>query len=435
MGNISNLKVQDKGPTKDKEAQKEKQSTDNLQESSDKSAKTLPQPSGKQGAEPIPNRPPLKDSIRKDKGGNPTKTNVSSEGKQHERLDAPREKSKKEQGIQSSPNRPPLKDSIRKDKDGNPTKTNVSSEGKQHERLDAPREKRTNENQARLKAREMAKLINSGNLKSKDYKQLLHSLEFFEGDAYRAFTNELDLKLSQKIGSTAKMQTGFPKGKITKLMPEALRDLNKLNNPAQDLAQFPTTEIIPTSEARVVRGGFKRSITVGGSVETDHSKTVQVYTDSSDSFGADLKIPDNKVFNLNFGGEIKEGVKETDQKEQRISSQNAVTTSRSFTIQRVERDVMRFDYLESHHISGSPSNTYVTKDDPVGNPFLVNAYGPPRRGRDIQRGYRVVPDDGGKSLTFWNDYSTYAPNDKAALDQVRKFLKSEQKKLEEKSDV
>jgi hypothetical protein len=255
----------------------------------------------------------------------------------------------------------------------------------------------TDREAAKLKAREIAEAINTGKWKQKDNEQLGHWLEFFEDDAWNAFMFELEDAIGKKI-------TEFEGA------PREHTDIFATSTEAN--------RIIPTSEAKIARGGFKVAYSAQIFEETSESTSVEVYNDLSASAGVSVEIPIKKVVKFKFGAEAKRGRRTAEKEEEKKASRSGRTISRSFTIQKLERDVMNYQYIKTYH-APAPIAKKVTR--------AQTGYGP-----EIQNGFQIVPDEGGKPWgPFWNIYSGYVPVEGSALSQVWEVLTTEQKKIAE----
>lgn len=252
----------------------------------------------------------------------------------------------------------------------------------------------TDSEQARAKAREIADSIKGGKA---DDQRLAHWLEFFEGSAWHAFLDELESSIAERI-------TEFESE------PEEHKDIFA--------SSTETSLIIPTSEAKVARGGFKVAYFAQVLEETSESTSVEVYNDLSASAGLSVEIPLGKVAKFKFGAEAKRGRRSARKEEQKEAKRSGTTISRSFTIQKMEREVMNFQYLKTY-IAPAPIAKEVRRT-PTGH------------GIYIQNGFRIVPDEGGEPWgPFWNIYSGYVQVQGSALTPVWEVLAAEQRKIAE----
>lgn len=255
----------------------------------------------------------------------------------------------------------------------------------------------TSREQAKRKAREIGELINTNKWKPENNEQLVHWLEFFEGNALQAFESELEDAIGEKI-------TEFE------------------GNAKKHTDIFATSTeaslIIPTSEARIVRDGFKVAYFALVYEESSESTSIEVYNDLSVSAGFSIEIPIKKIARFKFGAEAKGGRRAAEKTEEKKGSRTGRTISRSFTIQKLERDVTNYQYIKTYH-APAPIAKEVTRAWTGTNP-------------EIQHGYQIVPDEGGKSWgPFWNVYSGYVPVEGSALSQVWEILTVEQRNIAE----
>jgi len=254
----------------------------------------------------------------------------------------------------------------------------------------------TDSKQAELKAREIAELINTGKWKKENNERLVHWLEFFEGIALTTFIYEFQ-------DATGK--------EITEFEGEGKKHTDIFATSA------PVNLIVPTSEAKVARGGFKVGYFAQILEESSESTSVEVYSDMSAGAGFSIELPIKKVAKFKLGVEAKKGRKSAEKEEQKTASRSGRTISRSFTIQKLERDVINYQYLKTY-IAPTPMAEEVIRTETGYNP-------------EIQTGFQIVPDEGGKPWgPFWNVYSG-GQVEGSALPHVWKVLTAEQKKIAE----
>ncbi|MBI3934609.1 MAG: DUF4157 domain-containing protein [Acidobacteria bacterium] len=255
----------------------------------------------------------------------------------------------------------------------------------------------TDSEQARLKARELAELINTGKWKQENNEQLARWLEFFEDIALASFIDELQDAIGRKI---------------TEFEGEEKEHTDIFATSTE------ANLIIPTSEAKVARGGFKVAYFAQIFEETSESTSVEVYNDVSASAGFSVEVPIGKVAKFKFGVEAKRGRKTAEREEEKTASRSGRTISRSFTIQKLEREVMNYQYIKTY-IAPAPIAKEVTRTK-TGH------------GAEIQHGFQIVPDEGGKPWgPFWNVYSGHVQVEGSALPHVWEVLTAEQKKIAE----
>lgn len=256
----------------------------------------------------------------------------------------------------------------------------------------------TDMEQARRKGLELAELIKAGKWTPENDEQLAHWLEFFEDKAWYAFVFEIKDVLGQQINEY-----------------EA--------NPKEHTDIFATSTeaslIVPTSAARTARGGFKVTYFAQIVEETSQSTSVEVYNDYSVSGGISLEIPIKKVVKIKIGAEARKGKRTAEKTEERKADRSGRTISRSFTVQKLEREVMNYQYIKTYH-APAPIAEKVTHEKTGANP------------REIQVGYQIIPDEGGKAWgPFWNVYSGYVPVQGSALSQVWEIIEAQQQTVAE----
>ncbi len=255
----------------------------------------------------------------------------------------------------------------------------------------------TDREQAMKKAREIAELINSGKWKLENYQQLAHWLEFFEGIALVSFITALQDATGKKISQ-------FESDSVEHT--DIFATSTKLS------------VIVPTSEARVTRGGFKVAYFAQIFEESSTSTSVEVYADNSAGAGLGIELPIRKIAKFRFGAEARKGRKTSDREEEKKASRSGRTISRSFTIQKVERDVLNYQ----------AKKTYV-EPAPIAKEVIYEKAG---HNPEIQYGFQVVPDEGGKPWgPFWNEYSGHVQAEGSALPPVWDVLRVEQKNIAE----
>jgi hypothetical protein len=255
----------------------------------------------------------------------------------------------------------------------------------------------TESEQAMQKAREIAELINTGKWKSENYERLAYWLEFFEGYALRSFIMTLE-------DATGKEISEFESDSVEHT----------------DISATSTklSVIVPTSEARPTRGGFKVAYFAQIFEESSTSTSVEVYTDLSASAGASIELPIKKIAKFKFGAEAKKGRKTTEREEEKKASRSGITISVPFTIQKMERNVLNYRTKKTYVGSGRIADKVI---------YEKAGYNP-----EIQYGFQVVPDTGGKPWgPFWNEYSGYVQVEGSALPHVWDVLRAEQKNIAE----
>lgn len=193
----------------------------------------------------------------------------------------------------------------------------------------------TDTEQARLKARELATLIKAGEWKSEYAEQLEHWLEFFEEAAWRAFVFEIGEVLGEKITGFEGEPKAHPEGIYAAVAKESV--------------------VIPTSKPKVVRGGFQVTYFAQISEETSNSTSVEVYSDMSGSAEFSIELPIKKIAKFKIGGGVRKGRKETEKEEEKKATRIGRTISRSFTVQKLEREIFRILYLKTYHGVSAPS--------------------------------------------------------------------------------
>ena len=263
----------------------------------------------------------------------------------------------------------------------------------------------TDMEQAREKGREIGELINAGKWKPGNNERLVHWVEFFEGAARESFLHGIQ-------DTTGK--------KIEEFEGEGREHKDEFATSAD------TNLIIPTSEARVARGGFKvayaAQVYEEASESSSHSTSVEVYTDVSGGAGLSVEVPVLKVAKFKIGGEAKGGrrsvERDEEKKEQKKANRSGRTVSRSFTIQKLERDVLDYRYVKKY-VAPAPIAKEVVRT-PVGHQT------------EVQSGFRIVPDEGGAPWgPFWNVFSGTLQVEGSALPHVWEVLTQQQKTIAE----
>ncbi|NOR41701.1 MAG: DUF4157 domain-containing protein [Gammaproteobacteria bacterium] len=259
-------------------------------------------------------------------------------------------------------------------------------------------------NDAKIKAREFAEIIKTGKWGDENSEQLEYWLQFFEGSALSAFILELNEVLGDKF-------TEFEgKSKAHEIIYAAVTE---------------TSMVIPISRPEVVRGGFKVGYSAQIFKETSESTFVEVYSDKSGGIGIGVEIPIKKIVKIKFAGDWKFGRKEGEKEEEKKASRIGEKISRTFTVQKLERKVFKYEYLKTYHdVSAGPEPELASRVTREMRGFQPN---------EIQVGYQIVPDQGGKLWgPFWNVYEEgWRKVEGSALVQVWEVLQNEHRKIAE----
>jgi hypothetical protein len=232
---------------------------------------------------------------------------------------------------------------------------------------------------ATRKAREIAQLVKNGKWTKESSEQLAQWLEFFQDSAQTAFTNALEFETGAKEYES-----------------------ESEDDPNIDAATTRVNAIIPLSEAQTSRGGFKVQYAAQIYNETSDSTSVEVYTDLSLSAGLSAELPLGKYAKFKIGGDAKRGRKSTEKNEQKHADRRGTTISKSFTVQRIERQVVNYGYRKTYFAAHPIAEKVTYEDRGAGN--------------EIQHGYKVIDDQGGKPWgPFWNPYVDGVEDEKAGL--------------------
>jgi hypothetical protein len=265
----------------------------------------------------------------------------------------------------------------------------------------------TDAEQARRKGRELAELIKTGKWGPKNDEQLGHWLEFFEGSAWNAFLSELEDALGEKSPEGEGESKEHPEGAVTE-----------------------SSLLIPIAKPEVVRGGFKIAFFAQILEESSDSTSVEVYNDLSASAGVSVEIPIKKIAKFRFSAEAKTGRKETEKTEEKKTRRTGQTISRTFTVQKLEREGLKYEYLKIYHGVTPSRETLMLPKAQIAH--RVTREGRGYNPREIQVGYQIVPEEGGKLWgPFWEVYEGSLPVKGSALTQVWKVISAEQRKIAE----
>jgi hypothetical protein len=267
----------------------------------------------------------------------------------------------------------------------------------------------TDSEQARLKARQLAALIEAGEWKSEHAEQLEHWLDFFEESAWWAFVFEIREVLGEGDITGFEGEPKYPKGIYGAEAKESI--------------------VIPTSKPKVSRGGFKVAYSAQIFEETSDSTSVEVYSDMSGGVEFSVEPPIKQIAKFKIGGGVRKGRKETEKKEKKEAERIGRTISRSFTVQKLEREIFRMLYLKTYHGVSRPTG-YGLEEGQLASRVTREKKGVEPHGTQV--GYQIVPGEGGELWgPFWNVYRGYAVDEGSALVQVWEVLEAEQRKIAE----
>ncbi|MDS0301099.1 DUF4157 domain-containing protein [Halogeometricum sp. S1BR25-6] len=263
------------------------------------------------------------------------------------------------------------------------------------------------ERQAEEKAREIAERIRAGKSGSEDDWQLVNRyLEFFEGKALTSFVLTLQDSLGEKL-DTERETTYYPE------VQEATSEMRT---------------IVPTSSPKIVRGGLEVVFQLSIFKQTSDSISIVSYTEGSGSFKGGIGLSAKKVFNFSVGGEWKAGTRKSKANERKSGSASGVATRRTFTVQKLERDVLLAKYLKRYHGVNPPKPWGLNE----GQLATKTEYISKGNQSETQIGYRILPKSGGEPWgPFWNVFRGYQQVEGTALDQVWEIIATEQRKAAE----
>jgi hypothetical protein len=126
---------------------------------------------------------------------------------------------------------------------------------------------------------------------------------------------------------------------------------------------------------------------------------------------------------------VRKGRKETEKKEKKEAERIGRTISRSFTVQKLEREIFRMLYLKTYHGVSRPTG-YGLEEGQLASRVTREKKGVEPHGTQV--GYQIVPGEGGELWgPFWNVYRGYAVDEGSALVQVWEVLEAEQRKIAE----
>ena len=257
------------------------------------------------------------------------------------------------------------------------------------------------------KGRELAERIKSGKWGSADAEKLAHDLEFFEGTARARFR----AAIREALGEELKEYEG-----AERWLPE------------QAAAVTQQRLVVPISkQAPRALSGFRVQYSAQIFDETTEGTTVEVYTDTSAYADVSISVPLAKVATFKIGATERKGTKESEKHETKHGGRTGRTISRTFKVQRVERDVFTYD----------EEKTYFGVTEPTGYglpaPQIAHRVTYEQRGynpTDKQRGYQIVPEEGGEVIgPFWAPFERGTWDEHAGLFECWDWLRREQEQI------
>jgi len=263
---------------------------------------------------------------------------------------------------------------------------------------------------AERKAREYAERIKRGAWGSADAAKLAHDLAFFEGTARVRLLATMRELLGQEIKE-------YEDESSDRWVPE------------QSAVVTAQRLVVPISKQQKVLSGFRVNYSAFIYDESSEGTTVEVYTDVSAYTDVSVGIPLGKVVQIKAGATARTGKKETEKKESKHGVRTGRTISRTYRVQKVERDVFTYDENKTYWGVNKPEHPqYGLPGAQIAKRVTYEERG--YNTTEKQRGYQIVPEEGGEVVgPLWAPFATGIWDERAPLVEVWDWLARQQQQI------